>query len=32
MVARAAPVSMLVEPGPTEAVQAHVWSRSFWRA
>ena len=32
MVASAAPVSMLVEPGPTEAVQAQVWRRSFWRA
>ena len=32
MVASAAPVSMLVEPGPTEAVHAHVWSRSFCRA
>jgi hypothetical protein len=31
-VARAAPVSMFVEPGPTDAVQAQVWRRSFWRA
>ena len=29
IVARAAPVSMFVEPGPTEAVQTHVCSRSF---
>ena len=32
IVASAAPVSMLVEPGPTEAVHAQVWSRSFCRA
>ena len=31
-VASAAPVSMLVEPGPTDAVQAHVCRRSFCRA
>ena len=29
MVARAAPVIMLVEPGPVEAVHAKVWSRFF---
>ena len=29
IVASAAPVSMFVEPGPTDAVQAQVWSRSF---
>ena len=32
IVASAAPVSMLVEPGPTDAVQTQVWSRSFCRA
>jgi hypothetical protein len=32
MVANAAPVNMLVEPGPTDAVTAQVCSRSFWRA
>ena len=32
IVASAAPVSMLVEPGPTDAVQTQVCSRSFWRA
>ena len=32
IVASAAPVSMFVEPGPTDAVHAHVWSRSFCRA
>ncbi len=32
MVASAAPVSMFVEPGPTDAVHTHVWSRSFCRA
>ena len=32
IVARAAPVSMFVEPGPTDAVHAHVCRRSFWRA
>ena len=30
--ASAAPVSMFVEPGPIEAVQASVDSRSFMRA
>ena len=32
MVASAAPVTMFVEPGPTDAVHAQVCSRSFWRA
>jgi hypothetical protein len=32
MVASAAPVTMLVEPGPIEAVQARVWSRLRIRA
>src|SRR5215212_9285631 len=32
IVARAAPVTMLVAPGPMEVVQAKVWRRSFWRA
>ena len=32
IVASAAPVSMFVEPGPTEAVHTQVCSRSFWRA
>ena len=32
IVASAAPVSMFVEPGPTEAVHAQVCSRSFCRA
>jgi hypothetical protein len=32
MVARAAPVSMFVEPGPIEAVQASVASRLRMRA
>ena len=32
IVARAAPVSMLVEPGPIEAVTAKVWSRFLVRA
>jgi len=31
-VASAAPVTMLVEPGPTEAVHANAASRSRWRA
>ena len=30
--ASAAPVSMFVEPGPTEAVHTQVWSRSCCRA
>jgi hypothetical protein len=32
MVASAAPVTMLVAPGPTEEVTAQVCSRSFIRA
>jgi hypothetical protein len=32
MVAPAAPVIMLVAPGPTELVQASVWSRLVIRA
>ena len=32
VVATAAPVSMFVEPGPTDAVQAMVWSRLSVRA
>ena len=32
IVASAAPVSMLDEPGPTEAVHTQVCSRSFCRA
>ena len=32
MVASAAPVTMLVAPGPMELVQASVWSRFFCRA
>ena len=32
IVASAAPVSMLVDPGPTDAVHTHVCSRSFCRA
>ncbi len=32
MVASAAPVTMLVAPGPIEVVQANVESRFFWRA
>jgi hypothetical protein len=32
IVARAAPVTMFVEPGPTDAVHAQVSSRSFCRA
>ena len=32
MVASAAPVTMFVAPGPTEAVHANVDRRLFWRA
>ena len=32
MVASAAPVTMFVEPGPTEAVTAIARRRSYWRA
>ena len=32
IVARAAPVTMFVAPGPMEEVQAKVWRRFLWRA